>query len=409
MRGDAMTDKIKLPAPSGPHPIGVMDFELIDTAREESYVPGTPRRIPVRAWYPAAKASGTLRPYAKPLEMEHQIKAFMARFPEVKGLDSDALDFTTHAYEGAPVLGGAKRPTVIFSHGGFSYIQQNTALMEHLASHGYLVFSISHPHVAIATLHDNGDIVPVDQKLVADTRNPHPDNMAWVTHDDLAERLRAARRFLGGHFLSPHYLVWEQDFIHTADRLISGDVPDKARTLAVLVDAERIGYCGHSFGGSGSAATRQDKRIRAAVNIDGGVFDTSLIDTNVDAAILIFHSDRKLQVPGRDFYPLSEFVYERLATMGSRDDVIRLETAGSSHMGHTDLGLLPESLVNAEPALEAIRGRFHGVRMAGVVNDFTKAFFDRYLSGKGAGIDDTLFARYPEVKKVDVSYVRALS
>jgi Platelet-activating factor acetylhydrolase, isoform II len=389
----------------------VLDFELIDTGREERFVPGTPRRIPVRAWYPAAKASGILRPYAKPLEMEHQIKAFMTAFPELKGLDSGALDVTTHAYEGAPALGGAKRPTVIFSHGGFSYIQQNTALMEHLASHGYLVFSISHPYVAIATLHDNGDIVPVDRKLLADTRNPNPDSiadsMAWFTHDDPAERLRVARKVFATTPLAPHYLVWEQDFIHTADRLISGDVPDKARTLAVLVDAERIGYCGHSFGGSGSAATRKDKRIRAAVNIDGGVFDTSLIDTDVDAAILIFHSDRKLQFPGLNAHLHSEFVYERLATMGSRDDVIRLETEGSSHMGHTDLGLLPESPV-ADPTLKALRGSLYGARMAGVVNDFTKAFFDRYLSGKGAGIDATLFARYPEVKRRDVSYVRAL-
>src|SRR5690606_17330430 len=55
--------KIELPVPSGPHAIGVIDFELVDVSRDETFAPGTPRRIPVRAWYPAESVSGTPRQY----------------------------------------------------------------------------------------------------------------------------------------------------------------------------------------------------------------------------------------------------------------------------------------------------------------------------------------------------------
>ena len=69
-------EKMTLPEPSGPHRIGVVDFELIDSAREETFAPGEPRRIPVRAWFPARSVSGEPRQWATDEEIEHTIRDF---------------------------------------------------------------------------------------------------------------------------------------------------------------------------------------------------------------------------------------------------------------------------------------------------------------------------------------------
>ena len=51
-------------------------------------------------------------------------------------------------------------------------------------------------------------------------------------------------------------------------------------------------------------------------------------------------------------------------------------------------------------------GSIDGQRMASIMNEFTRAFFDHYLSNQGAGLDEAFRARFPEVTDVDVSYVR---
>ena len=58
------------------------------------------------------------------------------------------------------MLGGdAPLPVIFFSHGLISHLAQNTALMEHLASLGYVVVSIAHTYDAAPVLFPNGDVI----------------------------------------------------------------------------------------------------------------------------------------------------------------------------------------------------------------------------------------------------------
>jgi predicted dienelactone hydrolase len=69
----------------------------------------------------------------------------------------------THGYVGAPVrAGGSRFPVVIFNHGYLLYPWQNTALMEELASHGYVVFSLSHPRDSASYRTLDGTLVEAD-------------------------------------------------------------------------------------------------------------------------------------------------------------------------------------------------------------------------------------------------------
>jgi len=405
----ADTGKLQLPEPTGPHKIGVVDFELVDDSREETFAPGTPRRIPARAWFPAKSVSGEPRPFATELELVHQIQAFSDRVLPLGDLAVKLRsDLPTHSYESAVPIADGPVPTVIFSHGGFGYLQTNTSLMEHLASHGYLVVSISHPYVAIATIHENGDIVPADQGLIDGLMAgaADPGYLAAFTDENPAVRLEAALRNNATHVLSPHFLVWEADFIHVIDRLVSGDVPEKAGKLEHLVDPDRIGTFGMSFGASGSAAAHKDPRIKAAVNIDGGVFDSALVDVESRVPVLVMHSDAELALPGATMYPHSEFVYQKLETIGTREDIVRVETKGSTHIGHTDACLTPLSVREAHPEFAASLGTVDGQRMATIMNEFIRRFFDKHLSGVGSGLDADFRAEFPEVIDVDLSAIR---
>lgn len=400
--------KIELPEPSGPHAIGVIDFELVDKSRDETYAPGTPRRIPVRAWYPAESGSGEPRLYANATEMEHQIRSAATDtlvFPEEI---TAAFEVPTHAREGAAVKALGPSPTVIFSHGLFSSLQRNTAQMEHLASHGYLVLSISHPYSAVATLHENGDVIKADPGLVASTMAvwTDVDYMSAYVSTDPAVLLEAQLRNIETSVLAELFRSWQQDFIHVADRLESGDLPEAAQALLPLVDMQRLGAYGMSFGASGPAAAFHDDRFKAAIDLDGGMFDSALFDVESDFPILVLHGDSTLVMPGQEILPWSAFLFEKFANAGQRANVFRLEVDGAAHVAFTDLSLLPKSLRTAHPTVDGMLGSIDGQRMVSIMNDFTLAFFDHYLSGQGASLDEALRAQYPEVSDVDVSFVR---
>jgi dienelactone hydrolase len=398
--------KIQLPQPSGPLTIGVMDFELTDAGREEGYAPGTHRRVPVRAWYPAVAGNGATRRNAKPAELEHQVVPFLKMIPSQADF-SMVMDVPTHAYEDAQPLAGARRPVLVFSHGGFGAPQANTSLMEHLASHGYVVLSISHPYVDSATIHENGDIVTSDPALMADMMKnaTTPDYLAAFTSSDPGTRLEAMLTNCDTLLLAKQFLVWEGDFIHVVDRVSRGDLPAKAMPLLDIVDVERIGTFGMSFGCSATAAAQRDERIKATINIDGGIFDADMVDRESRVPMLILHGDLSLMLGGQPCYPHSEFVYENLATAGARDDIIRIEVKGATHIAFTDMALIPAEL-RADPVLGATVGPIDGQRVISIMNDFCRTFFDHYLRGEGAGIDAAFRADYPEVVDIDVTDVR---
>jgi hypothetical protein len=282
--------------------------------------------------------------------------------------------------------------------------------MEHLASHGYLVLSISHPYLSAATIHENGEVIAFNQGLLdgmmAAVTAPESTYLDGFLSPDVAVRLEESLRNQEFFALAPHFKIWQKDFMHVIDRLESGDVPGKASKLLPLVDLSRLGVFGMSFGASGSATAHQDARIKAAINLDGGVFDSALVDMDIGIPVLVMHNDPALAGMPSPPFPHSEFVYEPLATMGTNPDIIRVETKGATHMAYTDNVLLPASVRAAAPDGGASLGTIDGPRMGEIMNQFVLRFFDYYLSGEGPGLDATFRAQYPEVIDLDFAHVR---
>jgi predicted dienelactone hydrolase len=415
-----------LPKPSGPHPVGVRSFEVDDASRPGVLAakPGEPRRLLVRVWYPAGDVS-TLKPAPYFSEKEADTTAeglgalvgFPPFFTFVKHV-------TTNSYPDAPLMAGPSRlPVVFYSHGYTSFLSQNTALMEHLASHGYIVFSVQHTYDSSATVFPDGDVAPMDPALAAlgkaesegdkAAAEVQKQALAGATLDQrLDGYLRLRELALGG--TSDRLLksgeVWAADRIFVHDQIQRGAVPPAIRQIAAAGDLTRVGEMGMSFGGATSGTVcMRDRRCAAGINLDGGDFPFQAFAAEMPVPFLMLHSDLanlfqqlKAEAPNtpRSF---NEFSYEGFATAGTRKDLYRVYLKGARHLGLSDF-----SLFMRRPARDPIFGTTPTKVLIGAQNDFVLGFFDRHLRGVAGGFPAAELKRYDKwAAPVAVDGVRA--
>ncbi|MGH8445823.1 MAG: hypothetical protein ACREVL_11180 [Solimonas sp.] len=389
----------RLPAPTGTHAVGVRSLELDDAARPGVFAakPDEPRRLLVRVWYPAQTVQGLkAMPYFSAAEAEHSARSLGALigFPPLLTYLKHAR---TNSYEGAPLLSGAQQlPTIFFSHGYTSSLGQNAALMEELASHGYVVYSVQHTYDSSATVFPDGDVLPTDPALVeqgkaeAQRSDPRPAAMVQgFTSADLDQRLQGQLQYAqqvldkGERIATESAPVWVADRIFVHDRLQRGEVPVEIVQIAAASDFAHTGEMGMSFGGSTSGGLCMvDPRCAAAVNLDGGDFHYAPFDADSPVPVLMFYTNiaslyRMMgvtpQVPLRGY---NDFSYERFENAGTRPDVYRVQMPSAEHLGLTDFPLfmrrpLRDPLLGTTPADVMIR----------VQRDFVRGFFDRHLRG----------------------------
>ena len=197
----------KLPSERGSAPVGVKTLEVRDDARAG-------RTLPVEVWYPADEAH----------RGQDLDEASLDRFEVAAGLP----EMSQKAVRGARPAEGSF-PLVIFSHGATSQRRSSSELVTHLASHGYVVASADHVGNTVGDLFHDLE----SGRDSGETRMT--DLMDSATH-----RPRDAALVL--------------------DTLIKGADAE----IAPLVDADRVGVCGVSFGGWTSLALNSiDSRPRA--------------------------------------------------------------------------------------------------------------------------------------------------
>ncbi|MBV7340130.1 hypothetical protein KFU94_70380 [Chloroflexi bacterium TSY] len=340
---------VAYPQPTGPFVVGVHDFEFVDTIypvdREED-VQG--RRLMVRVWYPAASPEGNRRRYFEGRELEvlgiPTIEAIAMFVPDARLL-KPLGDILTHGYEDAPLTNALDSlPTVVFSHGGLSYVSQNTALMEELSSHGYLVFSLTHPGGSSGILYPNGDAVQYDRDYHAAVLGAmstiEPDGL----HSSAIAKRYAARseRWIDDGGLGPWLSRWRDDNIALVDFIQSSTAKGLLGEILQKADLGRLAYAGMSYGAAAAASAAQaDQRARAVINLDGTHQASDLLNTNIRVPLLVFTSEPV----ARGVYT-NEFFYEPLTAMGTRKDIVRVWIPEITHMGCPTICSFPNLIVN---------------------------------------------------------------
>lgn len=399
-----------LPEPSGQYAVGVRNFELADRSRLGVWraKEDEPRRLLIRVWYPAQSVAGLKRRrYFDPIETTHTARSMgeLFRFPPFL---TYMRHVRTNSYEGAPLLtGAANLPTVIYSHGYTSFLSQNTALMEDLASHGYVVYSIQHTYDSSTTVFPNGDIAPMDPELVkealdAQSRTKIPEAMlegytSKEFDDRLAGQLQHANDSIGDNErIIRSAAIWVADRLFVHDELQRRAVPADIVDIVAASKLDHVGEIGMSFGGSTTGAICIiDSRCAAGVNLDGGDFHFIPFDADMPHPFMMFHSDiggfyRSLNMePSGSERSFNDFSYERFQNAGELHDVYRLQMRGAAHLGFSDF-----SLFMRRPVSDGLLGTTPPEVMIGAQNDFVRGFFDKYVRGVANQFPQAEFEKY---------------
>ncbi|MGH7882035.1 MAG: alpha/beta hydrolase family protein [Candidatus Dormibacteraceae bacterium] len=245
---------LTLPIPTGPYQVGRVAFDWTDHSRIDPLAGqrGTPRKLSVWLWYPAAShVTGQPAPYVPGAWGKLHMKTpwpgvFEGSFDAIRG----------HSLAGVPVADG-QFPIVVLEPGmGFAAPYYNT-FTENLASHGYLVAGVTPTYSANVTV--------LDEHVVSSTKAGNPDDF------DAAEGNRLVD-------------VWAADARFVADKVAA---LDRSGKFAGRINSLRTAYIGHSFGGATALeACRTDSRCAGAVDMDGTQFGT-VVRTGLNAPLMI--------------------------------------------------------------------------------------------------------------------------
>jgi hypothetical protein len=170
---------------------------------------------------------------------------------------------------------------------------------------------------------------------------------------------------------------WSEDISFFMDQLKA--LNNENTILRGKLDLESIGVFGMSMGGIASYhICLSDERIKACVNIDGGL-TRATIEGKMQTPTMFLNSKRFLG-------------YGSVFTDKSKADCYSLSVKDSDHYNFSDYSLYPV------PSITMLLGTIDGRRTIEIMNELVLAFFDKYLK-EWRDIDIGMQAKaYPEIE-----------
>ena len=330
-----------------------------------------------------------------------------------------------HAPIAAPTDGPF--PVLLFNHAlELGFTSQNQLLMEHLASHGYVIFSIAHPHQsAKVNLGNAGTITaasedPSDLDLpraelnrgllgtvfeasndmeeisaVMKALSPLAERYATLGEDDrrgllqqamAADALGAYRHLISEDLLEDYFVYdyyvqnsliqyWVEDIEFVASSLQTLQAPVSG--FSESIDTNGFGVFGMSFGGAAAGEfCKIDSRCEAGVNLDGTQFGAHWNRAVPAPFLMLYHDGHQ---GGNDF-----------AYLPPTHDFWDIRVKGSTHFDFTDF-------TYAWPLFRTMgyMGTIDGMRMIDLTNTVVHEFFDHSLKGKP--VRGELFTDIPDI------------
>lgn len=278
-------------------------------------------------------------------------------------------------------------PLVVFSHGAFGYYQSNTSTYMELASNGYVVVSMDHPHHSLFTRDTAGKMILADQGFI---RSVMEIGNSTDPNANAEEKLSLYQDWMELRTADIGFVL---DAIETAKA--AGEMSDvwflseesRNSILSVLdnIDMHSVGLMGHSMGGAASAAlgrTRDD--ISAVIDLDGTMLAEYVDVANGQFVI----SNQPYELPILEFvnwetrnqlqeYLSDEEEYPNTKVMKYARTGFSVILRDTKHMDFTDLPLLSPLIGK----MLGSGGRDKKETMM-LVNSIVLDFFDCYLKGK---------------------------
>lgn len=387
-----------LPDPTGSYTIGTKYLHFIDNNVKEGFVSESTkkREITAQVWYPANPI-----PNAKPEPYWDNADELSAIFTKRVSLMMKTPSFwlshnsltKTHSYLDAPFLNDKHSfPVLIYSHGFFFGVNKdNTALMEELASHGYIVFAIAHAYDAPFFIYPDKTIKSFD-----DRNEPLFSRLERYMSDkylnSLSEKLKGTKNtfeqleILKEINSNSNVISWQEGLRERiADvRFLIDELEEMNRgsgMFAGKLDLERLGVIGLSYGGTTAyRVCLVDKRIKAGVNMDGFTASCGMLGANLTQPFMFMLSESNRG--------MNYFFYNK-----AEDATYTITIAGAAHSNYSDV-----SLVGGFMKLIGQLGKIDGNRCVKIFNDYILAFFDKHLKGNDSGFLDSPSPDYSEVE-----------
>ncbi|WP_327635343.1 hypothetical protein OHB24_35850 [Kribbella sp. NBC_00482] len=316
---------LSLPSPTGPYAVGVRSASVSDPSRVDVQT-GRPRRLPIRVWYPArGRATGNSAPYMSP-GVQAQLEA---------GLPTGLLNIDTHASTGARPLPRVKG-VILVQHGAGTLAAFQTGQVIELASQGYAMVTMEHPHESLLIEEPDGTLIPGDDP---ESRPPN-------------------------------------------ERLVDAEVV-LAEVPRLVPQANRhtpIGMFGHSRGGATTAEVMFfHSEVVAGVDLDG----------SLRGDVLTGGLDQPFGLMLSREFPLDDpRLLQFLSNLRGPHPLRQLDV---QHYGYTDWVVFNAQAARADPALGAqlelgfptgtLDDRRAGRQALSTQRAFLTCFMDRYVSG----------------------------
>ncbi|MEV6912233.1 lipase [Amycolatopsis sp. NPDC051071] len=392
--------KLAVPALTGQYDIGTTDLHLVDQARPDPWKPERRRELMVTVTYPADRfADGPRAPWVSPA-MGAVVDQGLASEDSL-GLPAGSIDWTSakrRAEVGVPTAPGAPKPVVLFSPGFGGPRETYTALVDDLASRGYVVVSLSHTFESAAVEFPGGrletalspEFTPEFMKKALDVR------------------------------------VGDSRFVlDQLAKITRGQNPDAEnrplpRGLGWSLDLSKVGAYGHSYGGFTAGETMvHDRRVDAGINLDGAMATASgnppgsayipgeVTKRGLDRPFMLMGAEGVDETgkPLQHTHRTPEFDRSWADFWANQRGWKRdlLLSGGSTHMAYSDLQtVVPQlgSRVTPEKRVAAI-GTIDPRRSLAAQRDYVGAFFDLHLKGRDRHLFDGESPLHPNIDFID--------
>lgn len=355
-----------LPEPSGSFSAGT-EMIHVKTGKEEIITedPSDQRELMLKIWYPSNEDVSSLKG-------EKYIEdASRAGFATKYGLPGGALNYLdrvkTFAYPGIPSAEGSF-PVLIFSHGYGSKATGYYALLNEIASQGYVIINMNHTYESLGVTFPDGRNEYFDYEFQGEIADGgmavvQPLIDAFKNGMSYKERHPIVRKSVKGYFEGSVQDRWAADMIYTMNLL---DNWNAQGPLKGKLDLNRIGVFGHSVGG-GSAGNlaMKDGRIKAAVNLDGIQWG-SMIDSTYHIPYLYVSADWPAE---------HEDINSHVYINKSHDYFYETKLLKSGHPNFMDIPfMIPVKSLAGTGEIDPYLGNE-------IVTRLVTSFFDRHLKG----------------------------
>ena len=378
----ALHEELILPKLNGQFKVGRTTVYLKEEGRPALFNTKSPREWVATIFYPAIpETTSTPGPYA-----EEPLKTAYTNYALTED-SAGVLDrISSNAYWNAPAnhAHGAF-PILLFSPGGGEQPLFYSTLLEEISSHGYVVVAVPEPF--------DTPVIPLP-----DGRILTSDQMAKLCKQD-----EACKKAISGGESAIQEVTDKlkdnraRDMIFTLTQLEQVNLENPL--LAGVLDLEKVGVFGHSYGGASSVRVAQlDDRIDAVAVLDSDIFLVIPEDSEALSQAVMYMTASNIDANVQELEEISKRNTLAAAYLGKSTPYYFINIAGTTHQSfQSDAMFLAPYISIGGESVTLNASNTTPARVTQVISTYVTVFFDQHLTGVEQALLTGSSDSYPEV------------